>query len=69
MFDEPVFVLYCCITATHGDTKNSLIDVNVGHTYFKERFHILYVCIYKCMYILYILYIYIHICISLYIIN
>ena len=34
MFDEPVFVMYCCIAEMFGETKNRLLkyfDVHVGH--------------------------------------
>ena len=34
LFDEPVFVLHCCITAKFGERKNSLLkyfDIYVGH--------------------------------------
>ena len=34
MFDEPVFVLYCCITGKLGETKNKLLkylDARIGH--------------------------------------
>ena len=40
MFDKPVFVLYWCITAKFGQTKNSLLKylgVHVGHILEKNR--------------------------------
>ena len=46
MFHEPVYFLYCCITAKFGETENSLLR-NFGclcWTYLKETFHINRAC-------------------------
>ena len=39
LFDEPVFNLYCCVTARFGEAENSLFkyfDIHTGHENMKN---------------------------------